>query len=206
MTDTDTTQTPRQGDSEDGEDTLTSQELPRVVLGQKDSHAPPIKERVLPGRISLTPFGWAMTIPIGLSLLCTCLFAFQHRTEWSVWMVFLAWFIIWLWKWLYMEAWTYQRSIIKYLSAFTYLAMSLGLAFLLYDRAQPQEIWIKDALETRALQPSLLIASGLLILSDVVLIAHLVWFGRGWRKKKSRRGKAVTRDEETRVDEADQTT
>ena len=178
--------------SEDGPESfeqdasLVSQELPRVVLGERSSQEQQIRERVLPGRISLTPFGWAMTLPIVTSAALALWFAWWHAGEWSFWMVLLAWSLVWLWKWLYMEAWTYQRTLLKYLSAFMYFIMALGLAFICNDRAPAQEVWLEGTLAERASSTSLLFTAALLLASCAVLLAHLVWFGRGWRIKKSR--------------------
>ena len=166
---------------------LVSQELPRVTLGERSGEAQAIRERILPGRISLTPFGWAMTLPILSSAALAIWFSWLHSSEWSIWMVLLAWCLVWLWKWLYMEAWTYQRTLLKYLSAFMYLTMASGLAFICHDRAPAQEVWANQVLVERGADSTLLITAALLLLSCLVLLSHMVWFGRGWRIKKSRR-------------------
>lgn len=174
-------------DSHDSPDaSLVSQELPRVTLGERSREEKPIRERILPGRISLTPFGWAMTLPIMLSALLALWFSWHHGGEWSIWMVLLAWSLVWLWKWLYMEAWTYQRTLLKYLSSFMYLIMATGLAFICHDRAPAQEVWLRGELVERPVALSLMVTAVLLALSCLVLLSHLVWFGRGWRIKKSR--------------------
>lgn len=164
---------------------LVSQELPRVVMGEREAVAEAPRQRVIPGRVSLTRFGWIMSTLILSSGLLTGWFAWSGE-EWSFWMVVLVWCLMWLWNWLYMEAWTYQRKMLKYLSAISFILMSAVMAWMCRDRAEAQEIWRTKELIKRAWQPELDLAAALLIVASCIVLGHLVWFGRGWRVKLRR--------------------
>ncbi len=164
---------------------MVSQELPRVVLGERSPSVEAPKQRVIPGRVSLTAFGWVMSGLILSSGACTMWFAWRGE-EWSPWMVMLVWCLMWLWNWLYMEAWTYQRRMLKYMSSFSFIGMSGLMAVWCWDRAKAQEIWRMDGLVERAWRVELDIAAAVLVCASSVVLAHLVWFGRGWRIKTRR--------------------
>ena len=143
----------------------------------------------MPGRVSLTAFGWIMSATLlgaGAAMLAFALLT----SEWALPVVALAWLLIWLWKWLYMVAWTYQRALLKWVSAMMCVAMSVAVAWLCHDRAAAQPIWdhAQSAMITRAPRHELELAAALFSLGALVLLSHLAWFGRGWRLKHQRIG------------------
>ena len=168
-----------------------STELAVVVLGDQpamqieQAHTPP-RERVLPGRAPMRSISYPVYMCVLVSALMAASSALSTR-EWSVWAVFIAWGSIYAWHWVYAIAWTYRRRLLYVGSLVMALGMTIGTALLCLDRAVPQWAARDRALVQRGALPLLRAAALLLLIAAVVHVAHVVWFGRGWRKKKPRR-------------------
>ena len=169
----------------------TSTELAVVVLGDQpaiqteQAHAPP-RERVLPGRAPMRSISYPIYLCVIVSAMMSASSALSTR-EWSTWAVLIAWGTIYAWHWVYAIAWTYRRRLLYVGSSMMVLGMTIGTALLCLDRAAPQWGARDRALVQRGALPLLRAAALMLFIAAALHIAHVVWFGRGWRKKKPRR-------------------
>lgn len=104
--------------------------------------------------------------------------------EWSFGVVVVAWTLVFLWNWMYVVAWTYQRRWLKLCTLGALICIEAGLAFACFDRSQPQWALQKTLIERGELD-SLRLSAGMLVLCLVLLLIHLLYFGRGYRAKAS---------------------
>ena len=187
-------------DDEDAPDGAPSPTVPKttrmsaVVLGapkavaEGASAAPaeppaaPPRERVLPGRLALRAILWPVYLLIsGAGALSAWLVS--HHVGWPVSVVLLGHAVILMWCWMYGVAWSYRRTLFK-LQCFTMAAlMLLGAALALWEWSQPQQIVDRGQLIYRDTLPLAWLAAGALGLALALLSAHLLYLGRGYRRK-----------------------
>lgn len=154
----------------DDADALASAEIPRV--------------RLLPGRLHER---WVLYPVYALDLVAGVLavhFA-VGAPEWSAAVVGLAWFLLYVWHWFYAIAYRYRRRLLKYTSVAMIFALTAALAYFSIERARPQLAMVgADAVAERAAAPGLYWAAVLTMLTAALLLAHLVFLGRGYRHKR----------------------
>jgi hypothetical protein len=85
------------------------------------------------------------------------------------------------WLWFYSVAWRYKRWLLKWTAAPISSLMMAAMAFACFDRAQQQLVAPRHVLTDRPFVLEWYIAAILLVLANLLLLSHLVWFGRGWR-------------------------
>ncbi len=162
-----------------------STELPAVVLGTRVGESMEGVVRVLPGRI--TPS--LIFYPIYLLLVIAFGFAINvslDTNEWGFVPVVITFAVLFLWNWLYVVTWEHQRTILKYTSAAMALGMEVVVALLCTDRAAPQLVANAQAeLTDRAAIDRLDWVATILFACVVLLISHLLFFGRGYRAKRA---------------------
>ena len=164
-----------------------STELPVVVFSDDDatlisSEVPRV--RLLQGRIHE---GWVLYPIYALVLTAGATassFALASH-EWSAAVVALAWFLLYVWNWFYSVAYRYRRPVLKYSSVCVILTLTAALAYFSIERAQPQLAMVNvTGLSPREAVPSLYWAGIATAAAAVLLIAHLAFLGRGYRKKR----------------------
>lgn len=177
-------QTPPAGFQKSGADASVSTELPLVVLGDDadvSQEAPRV--RLLQGRIHEA---WVL-YPVYLLVLGAGFLAVRFASdtaEWSAAVVGLAWFLLFVWNWFYGVAYRYRRRLLKYSSVFVVLALSASLAYFSMERATPQRAMISATqIGERAAAPSLYWAAIATLVAGGLLVAHIVFLGRGYRRK-----------------------
>lgn len=164
-------------------------ELPVITLGHapdpehvEQEHDPP-KRRVLLGRVHPS----AVFYPIYLLLIISGGIVANvalDTGEWSFTVVVIAWSTLFLWNWMYVVSWTYSRRMLKYTSVLAMLTLQGGMAAACYDRGQPQLVFKQDVIARQAI-PSLNIAAGILLVCLLLMLAHLLYLGRGYRAKRA---------------------
>ena len=178
-------------DLEVADEAGASTELPAVVLGTRVGEPIEERQRVRPGRVRLS----VILYPIYLLLVLSGGLAADvalDTEEWSFGVVALTWTLMYAWCWLYGVTWTYRRRWLRNLSALGGLGIQAGMAALCLDRAKPQLAATGGELAARPELTQLRWAAWMLLAGAALLLAHVVWFGRGWRVKKV---EAPTRDE-----------
>lgn len=176
---------PQNSDDTKPEDALASMELPVVILGETTSpegQAP--QQRVLPGRVRQSTIFYPVYLLLVISGGISANFALDTE-EWAFGPVVVAWLIMFFWNWIYVIAWEYQRKWLKMFCVFWLVTMEGSMAFICYDRGLPQHVF-RNKLVYREAILSLTWASAMLWICLALFIAHLVFFGRGYRKKQSR--------------------
>ncbi len=189
-------------DDEDAPDGAPSPTVPKttrmsaVVLGAPKASAlgasapaaaqpAPPRERVLPGRMALRAILWPVyLLIIGAGALSAWLVS--HHVGWPVSVVLLGHAVILMWCWMYGVAWSYRRTLFK-LQCFTMATLMLtGAALALWEWSQPQQIIDRGQLVYRDALPLAWLAAGALTLALALLCAHLLYLGRGYRRKAHR--------------------
>jgi hypothetical protein len=161
-------------------------ELPAVVLGTKTAQ-PSVDQgavahrRLIPGRAPIHWLSWPMQAMCGLSG-ALALRAVAEHGEWELLPVLIAWIMLAAWHWMYAMAWEYRRWLLRWTSIIACLLMDAALALACLDRSPEQDVARDGVLITRGAVLEWQIAGGLLVGAAVVLIAHIIWFGRGWRE------------------------
>lgn len=167
-------------------------ELPVVTLGsphaedehsERGEHERSPKHRVLLGRIHPSWIFYPIYTLIILSGGLAANVALDTG-EWSFGVIVVAWTLAFLWNWMYVVAWTYQRRWLKLCTLGALLALEGGLAFACFDRSQPQWALQRTLIERGELD-SLRLSAGMLVVCLVLLLVHLLYFGRGYRAKAS---------------------
>lgn len=187
MSDEHDEQTPPEG-LEAPADASVSTELPVVVLGDSEDERVTTevpRERLLQGRLPervvLYPI-YALNVLAGLIAMQ---FAFTTK-EWSALVVGLAWFLLYVWYWFYGVAYRYRRPLLKYSSVIVILGLTVSLAYFSIERAQPQMAMVaRTQLVERGEASSLYWVAIFTLIASGLLIAHLVFLGRGYRRKRS---------------------
>jgi hypothetical protein len=157
-------------------------ELPAVVLGAKTAQTSAVApKRLIPGRLPIHWLSWPMQAMCGLSG-ALALRAVAEHGEWELLPVLIAWIMLAAWHWMYAMAWEYRRWLLRWTSIIACLLMDAALALACLDRSPEQDVARDGVLITRGAVLEWQIAGGLLVGAAVVLIAHIVWFGRGWRE------------------------
>jgi len=111
-------------------------------------------------------------------------FALSTR-EWAAPVIALGWFLLYVWHWFYAVAYRYRRRLLKYSSVAMIFALTAALAYFSIERAQPQLAMVRaDAVVQREGVPGLYWAAVLTLLTSGLLVAHLVFLGRGCRRKR----------------------
>lgn len=162
-----------------------SAELPVVVLGEKgkDVHTAPA-ERLLQGRVPETRVLYPCYVLVAISGLITISFAVDSP-EWASIPVALAWFFLFVWYWFYGVAYRYRRRLLKYTSVSVILLVSTALSALSIDRGLAQVAFNGNHIAHRGPVPMLYWATVLVIVAAILLIVHVVFLGRGYRRKGS---------------------
>lgn len=164
-----------------------STELPAVVFRDEDetlisSEVPRV--RLLQGRV---PENWVLYSIYAFDLMAG-LFAMSFALgtrEWSSPMIWLAWSLLALWNWFYGVAYRYRRRVLKYASVFVILGLTAALVYFSIERAQPQVAMIgPNEVGMRGEAAELYWSAGATMIAAGLLIAHLVFLGRGYRRKK----------------------
>lgn len=153
-----------------------------VILGETTSpegHAP--EQRLLPGRVPQSVVFYPIYLLLVLSGGLAANFALDTG-EWAFGVVVFAWLITFLWNWMYVIAWNYQRSWLKAFCVFWLFIIEGTMAFVCYDRGLPQHVF-RNKLVYRDAIPSLQWSSMMLTVCLILFLAHLLFFGRGYRKK-----------------------
>lgn len=170
----------------DEADASTSTELPVVTLGDAAAvtmEAP--RHRLLPGRIHER---WVL-YPIYLLHLFGGLLAVRFAlgtAEWSAVPVGLAWFLLYVWNWFYGVAYRYRRPLLKYASVLAVLSLTAVLSYFAFERADGQLAMVQTTeLVERGAQPMLYWAGVSTLVAAGMLAAHLVFLGRGYRRKRN---------------------
>ena len=161
---------------------ITTQ-LPVVTLGKPAAQASPGPQprRVVMGRVPAAVIAWPIYgVMSGAGLLAAL--AATPR-EWSLGALLVTWLTMTLWVWMYFVAWTYRRRWLKRAALWMALGMQGGMAAICLDRAQPQ--WIHNPqLVERAALPMMRWAGIMLLVGALLLLAHGLYLGRGYRAKR----------------------
>lgn len=177
-----------------------STELPIVVIGEEGGRIKPAV-RLLPGRINVS----FILYPIYALILGAGALAVNfalHSGEWSPSVIATAYGLLFAWHWVYGVTYRYRRWFLKSFCVLISLFMGLSLSYLMWERAQPQLIPLDGRLVERGEVAVLEIVGLATILSALLLLAHVLILGRGYRekqvhgKKKSVAGKAKPGDDD----------
>jgi hypothetical protein len=160
-------------------------ELPRVVLGSDEAARRAPRERVLPGRVDLRWLSYPAYVACILGAGITVNFAIDSR-EWAAGPVALAWTMLLFWEWIYGVAYHYRRRVLKYGALLLIAGLTFALAALCMERAQAQWVVAGGELVERGRVAGLEGAALLTSLSGVLVAAHAVVLGRGYRRIKGR--------------------
>ncbi len=165
-----------------------STELPVVVFGDDDATLASsefLRVRLLPGRLHEA---WILYPIYGLNLVSGLLaMSFAIGThEWSAPVVGLAWLLLGVWNWFYGVAYRYRRPLLKYSSVIVILGLTTALVSFSIERAQPQLAMVRATqLSERAASAELYWAAVATVVAAGLLVAHLVFLGRGYRQKRT---------------------
>jgi hypothetical protein len=161
-------------------------ELPRVVLGSDEAGRRAPQRRVLPGLVDLRWLSYPAYVAAFGAGGIAANFAIDSP-EWSAGPVALAWMMLFFWEWIYGVAYHYRRSFLKYFSLLMVVGLSVGMAAACWERAQPQmAVEAAGGLVERGHIGSLDWAVILTLLSGLLISAHAIILGRGYREKKDR--------------------
>ncbi|MFU8802473.1 MAG: hypothetical protein ACNA8W_01570 [Bradymonadaceae bacterium] len=161
-----------------------STELPVVVIGEEGGRVKPAV-RLLPGRVDVSHVLYpTYLLIIGAGSLAV---NFAVNTgEWSAPVVALGWGLLFAWHWVYGVTYRYRRWLLKSFTLLVSLFMGLGLSFLAWERAQPQEIPVAGSLVMRGQVTLLEFVWLATAMSSLLLILHVLVLGRGYREKRLR--------------------
>ncbi len=160
-----------------------SAEFPAVTLGEAGDGSETPRRRLLQGRFHEA---WALYPAYAMQLVAggiAVLFALQSE-EWSAIPVGLAWFLLYVWVWFYGVAYRYRRRFFRYFSLLILMSSSGAIAFLCFDRAAAQRIWDGERLIVRTAESTLVWSGTLTIAASILILAHVVFLGRGYRERK----------------------
>lgn len=163
------------------ESTENAIEAPVVKLGEAGESGP--QERLLQGRISEAMVLYPLYTLVAVSGAAALRFAF-NSVEWASAPVGLAWFCLFIWYWFYGVAYRYRRRILKYTSVLVIGLVTLSLASLCIDRGRSQVAFDGAFISPRGPETSLYWAAVLILVALIVLLIHVFFLGRGYRKKR----------------------
>jgi hypothetical protein len=170
----------------DEDEAGVSTELPIVVLGEDEElvsdEAPRV--RLLQGRVHPA---WVLYPIYALEFVAGALamnFALGTR-EWSAIPVGLAWFLLYVWNWFYGVAYRYRRRLLKYTSVTIIVMLTVALAYFCFEKAGSQvAVLPSGVVGDREAAPGLYWAGVATIVAVGLLVAHIVFLGRGYRRKR----------------------
>lgn len=171
----------------DQADASVSTELPVVILGDDDpdvsGEVPRV--RLLQGRVHEAWILYLLYLLDAVAGALAVTFALTTM-EWSVVPIALAWFLLFVWHWFYGVAYRYRRRLLKYTSVFVVFAMTVALAYFAMERAAPQRAMVAShEVVRREGVASLYWAAVATLGAGLVFLVHLVFLGRGYRKKRT---------------------
>lgn len=173
------------GDEDEQQSLRGTVELPRVVLGSEEvDRRAPVK-RVLPGLVDLRWLSYPAYVACFVGGGLAVNFAIDGQ-EWSAPPIALAWMALFFWEWIYGVAYHYRRTVLKYFSFAMVAGMTTLLAALCWERAEPQMVAAVNGLVERGHVGALDWAAVATIASGVLIGAHVLILGRGYREKKRR--------------------
>lgn len=161
-----------------------STEAAPVVLGERSGAVAPAV-RLLPGRVEASRVLYPGYLLVWVGAALASLFAWR-RAEWHPLMVFVGWGVLFCWYWVYGVAYRYRRRLMKVLAVGMSALVGVVLIWVSATRAAPMRVPVDGVLVERGalLLPGL--AAVATTLSLALLIAHLLYFGRGYREKRER--------------------
>ena len=176
---------------DESDETTISTELPVVVLGDDDEalvSAEIPRVRLLQGRVYegyvlypiylLVAVGGALAVNFALT-----------TPEWSAPVAALAWGLLFIWNWFYGVAYRYRRKLLKFTSVVAVVGLSVALAGFALDRAAAQ-VAMSGPTELAQRDPIVALygAAVVTVAAAALLVAHLVFLGTGYRRKREPRG------------------
>lgn len=162
-----------------------SVELPRVILGEDDAGRSAPRKRVLPGLVDVRWLVYPAYITCFVAGGLAVEFAIDAG-EWATPTVAIAWLMLFFWEWIYSVAYRYRRTILKYFSFLLVAGLSVGLAAICWERAEPQLVATASGLIDRDHASILDFAAITTLLSGAFVTIHVIVAGRGYREKKVR--------------------
>jgi len=155
-------------------------EIPVVLLGEagQSSTGP----RLLQGRVSESVILYPCYALVSLSGLIALNFALESP-EWASLPVAIGWFALFNWYWFYGVAYRYRRRVLKYTSVFTLIGFTVALAMISIDRGRAQIAYDGEHIQHRDPVTGLYWAAVFVIVALVLLLVHVVFLGRGYRRK-----------------------
>lgn len=165
-------------------ESASATELPVVVLGEAGAAVTP-RHRLLYGRL---PQNWVL-YPIYLLVTIAGSIATNfalNSDEWHVIPTALGWSMLFIWYWFYGVAYRYRRRLLKYSSVTVIIGMTWALGFFCEDRALRQIVAVNGQLIERSSVIALEWASVITWLGVLLLMAHIIFLGRGYREKRDK--------------------
>ena len=161
-----------------------SLELPAVIIGDRGNRNAAPVERLLPGRV---PESLVLYPAYTLTLMAGILGAqWALRTEeLNPLMLLLAWCLLFCWYWVYGVAYRYRRWLMKSFALFISSLTALALTFFSALRSTSLYLPAEAGLALRPPQPILLVVAALTLISLAAIISHVLYLGRGYRKKST---------------------
>ena len=168
-------------------DASRSTELPVVVFQDDEvvrQSAEIPRVRLLPGRVPESVVLYPVYVLVLGGGLLAARFALTTH-EWSAPVILLAWFVLFLWVWFYGVAYRYRRPLLKYTSLLAIVGLTGALSYFSIERAAAQQAMVGPGeLAVRGVAKSLYVVAGGNAVALGLLVAHLVFLGRGYRRKK----------------------
>ena len=161
-----------------------SLELPAVIIGDRGLQDSAPQQRLLPGRV---PESLVLYPAYTFSLLAGILAAHWalSTAELNALVLLLAWCLLFCWYWVYGVAYRYRRWLMKGFALFMSFFTALALTFFSALRSTSLYLPSDTGLSLRAPQPILMVVAGLTLLSLAAIISHVLYLGRGYRKKST---------------------
>lgn len=156
--------------------------LPKVVIGDAGRTSRPPTKRTLPGRVPPNIIIYPIYLAIAVHASFSARFA-SIGLEWNTGVVLIGALMIYGWNWMYSVSWSYQRTGLQFISAMGALGMEVAVLVLTLDRAREQQAATEAGLQLRAASPELYVSSGALAVAIALLVAHIVYLGRGDRER-----------------------
>jgi hypothetical protein len=154
-----------------------------VVLAVPDSltRTTPAR-RLLQGRIDSRFCLYPCYLLLFAAGICAVTFT-AHSNHWVAAPVALAWCCLIMWYWLYNIAYRYRRRFFRLICSTSIWTTSAGLCILASDRARAQiESSSQQGLQEAA-ATGLVWAWILTLIAALILVSHVLFFGRGYREK-----------------------
>jgi hypothetical protein len=163
--------------------TERSLELPAVIIGDRGSEEERPEVRVLPGRLPESTVLYPAYTLVGAAALLTTHYSLNSG-EWSPLMTFFGWGLLFCWYWVYGVAYRYRRRMMKYFSLIMCVFTAGTLSVATAVRSTSMAVPVDGGLVVREAQPILFGAAALTTVSLTLIIAHVVYIGRGYRQKR----------------------